>query len=117
MLSPGEYNQTQRTRELSELADHPGWPHLLKLLDQHEEQLREELLVIDDVKELVRAHDIWRIFTRVIKLVKETPGIAKDNYQSIMDESQQTDVDLSIGNFFHSLPTLSNNLINPQMLE
>lgn len=110
MLSPGEYEAAQESRELAELADHPGWPHLIKTLEDYDKQLLQEMAVLDDPKALVRAADIWRIFNLVKKIVESSPAQAKFTYEGIKLEENQDDVDVKVGTFFNTLPYASDKL-------
>lgn len=109
-LSPGDFEQASKARDLADLSSHPGWSVLLSALADKEKQLLEELAVLDDPRAIVRAKDHWSIFRHVVQFITSAPENARINVQDIQDVEGMDDVDLKVSAFFNKVPYGSGQL-------
>ena len=109
-LSPGDFEQASKARDLADLSSHPGWSVLLSALADKEKQMLEHLAVLDDPREIVRAKDHWSIFRHVVQFITSAPENARINVQDIQDAEGIDDADLKVSAFFNKVPYASDQL-------
>jgi hypothetical protein len=109
-LSPTEFEQAGKARDLADLSSHPGWAVLLSALADKEKQLLEELALLDEPKAIVRAKDHWSIFRHIVQFITSAPENAKINVFDIKEAEGIDDSTLTVGAFLNKVPYGSDQL-------